>query len=148
MVEVQLYRTSNADLYEEFGINPLENIMVSWQLRWLGKITCMEETCLPCKFLTAWHIYHRPVGCPCMTIHHTYLHALKFTGVLEKLDKEGKISDWVPKIQEDPKEWDTFCRSITPNLIGRKIEINKTGLLKLVKGKLCGNGSAYPINII
>eukprot|EP00957_Ditylum_brightwellii_P161499 12296620-Ditylum_brightwellii.AAC.1 len=40
--------------------------------------------------------------------------------VLEESDKDGKISDWMPKIQEDPKDWDTFHQSITPNLVGRK----------------------------
>eukprot|EP00957_Ditylum_brightwellii_P086665 6594520-Ditylum_brightwellii.AAC.1 len=75
---------------------------------------------MPRKFLTAWHIHPRPVGCPQTTIRHTYSHALRFAGVLEELDKDRKISDWMPMIQEDPKQWDTFCRSITSNLIEKK----------------------------
>eukprot|EP00957_Ditylum_brightwellii_P019452 1467575-Ditylum_brightwellii.AAC.1 len=101
-MEVQLYHISNDDLYEEFGIDPLETIMISCQLHWIGKIACIDEKHLPRKFLTAWHIYPRPIG------------------VLEELDKDRKISDWMPKIQEDPKDWDIFCTSIMPNMIGRK----------------------------
>ena len=47
MMEVQLYHISNDSLYEDFGIDLLENIMVSRQLRWIGKIALMEETRLP-----------------------------------------------------------------------------------------------------
>eukprot|EP00957_Ditylum_brightwellii_P113715 8670234-Ditylum_brightwellii.AAC.1 len=75
-MEVQLYCISNDSLYEEFGIDPLENIMVSCQLQWIGRITLMEETRLPCKFLAACHIHPRPVGRPQTTIRHTYVHAL------------------------------------------------------------------------
>eukprot|EP00957_Ditylum_brightwellii_P008774 665158-Ditylum_brightwellii.AAC.1 len=80
----------------------------------------MDEKRLPRKFLTAWHIHPRPVGRPQMTIRHTYFHALRFAGVLEESDKAGEISDWMPRFQDNPKEWDTFHQSITPNLIGRK----------------------------
>eukprot|EP00957_Ditylum_brightwellii_P006836 517742-Ditylum_brightwellii.AAC.1 len=104
MMEVQLYRISNEDLYEKSGIDPLENIMVSRQLCWIGKIVCMDEKWLPWKFLTAWHTHPRPVDCPHTTIHHTYLHALWFAGTLETLDKDRKISDWMLKIQEEPKD--------------------------------------------
>ena len=121
MMEVQLYRITNEEIYEQFGIDPLENIMVSRQLHWIGKIACMEEKRLPRKFLAAWHIHPRPVGRPQTTIRHTYLHALRFAGVTEESDKAGKLSDWMPTIQEDPKKWNTFPRSITPNLIGKKI---------------------------
>eukprot|EP00957_Ditylum_brightwellii_P036579 2771624-Ditylum_brightwellii.AAC.1 len=95
--------------------------MVSQQLHWIGKIACMDEKQLPRKCLAAWHIHPRPVGRPQTTICHIYLHALWFAGVTEDSDKAGKLSDWMPKIQEDPKKWDAFRRSITPNLIGKKI---------------------------
>eukprot|EP00957_Ditylum_brightwellii_P173385 13201197-Ditylum_brightwellii.AAC.1 len=62
MMEVQLYRISDDSLYKDFGIDPLENIIVSRQLRWIGRIALMEETRLPCKFLAAWHIHPQPVG--------------------------------------------------------------------------------------
>eukprot|EP00957_Ditylum_brightwellii_P063602 4828050-Ditylum_brightwellii.AAC.1 len=62
MMEVQLYRISNDSLYEEFGIDPLENIMLSRQLRWIGRIAFMEETRLPRKFLAAWHIRTPPTS--------------------------------------------------------------------------------------
>eukprot|EP00957_Ditylum_brightwellii_P130330 9941951-Ditylum_brightwellii.AAC.1 len=114
MMEVQLYRISKNDLYEEFGIDPLENIMVSCQLHWIGKIACMDEKRLPRKFLTAWHIHPRPVGCPQRTIRHTYLHTLRLAVVLEDLDKARKTSDWMPRIQDNPKEWDTFAEVLRP----------------------------------
>ena len=120
MMEVQLYRISNDSLYEEFGIDPLENIMVSRQLRWVGKIALMEETRLPRKFLAAWHVHPRPVGRPQTTIRHTYVHALRFAEVIPPTDKTGKLSDWLPKITEEPKEWEKLRRCLTPNLIGRK----------------------------
>ena len=44
MMEVQLYRISNEEIYKEFGIDPLENILVSRQLKWIGKIALMPET--------------------------------------------------------------------------------------------------------
>eukprot|EP00957_Ditylum_brightwellii_P025613 1935540-Ditylum_brightwellii.AAC.1 len=51
---------------------------------------CMDKNCLPCKFLTVWYIYPRPIGRPQTTIRHTYLHALQFAGVLEESDKDRK----------------------------------------------------------
>eukprot|EP00957_Ditylum_brightwellii_P049316 3742054-Ditylum_brightwellii.AAC.1 len=64
----------------------------------------MDEKWLPWKFLTAWHTHPRPIGCPHTTICHTYLHTLRFAGALEELDKDRKISDLMPKIQDDLKE--------------------------------------------
>eukprot|EP00957_Ditylum_brightwellii_P077332 5876697-Ditylum_brightwellii.AAC.1 len=56
MVEVQMYCMSNKFLYEEFCIDPMENIIASRQLRWLGKAARMEETRLPQKFIGTWHV--------------------------------------------------------------------------------------------
>ena len=43
MMEVQLYRISYNDLYDEFGIDWFENIMVSHPLHWIRKIVCMDK---------------------------------------------------------------------------------------------------------
>eukprot|EP00957_Ditylum_brightwellii_P100505 7661971-Ditylum_brightwellii.AAC.1 len=68
----------------------------------------MNESRLPRKFLAAWHIHPRPVGRPQTTIWHTYMHALRFAEVLPPEDKTGKLADWMPKIVEDPKEWENL----------------------------------------
>ena len=120
MMEVQLYRISNEEIYKEFGIDPLENILVSRQLKWIGKIALMPENRLPRKFLAAWHFHPRPTGRPQTTIRHSYIHALRFAGVLPEEEKNGKLADWLPQIADDPKEWERFRRSLTPNLTGRQ----------------------------
>eukprot|EP00957_Ditylum_brightwellii_P102129 7785538-Ditylum_brightwellii.AAC.1 len=98
-----MYRLSSEFLYEEFKIDPIDNIMASRQLRWLGKIAQMDETPLPRKFIGAWHTNPRPVGRPQQTIWHTYLHALRMVGVIPQEDKEGKFATWFPQAIEDPK---------------------------------------------
>eukprot|EP00957_Ditylum_brightwellii_P038858 2937287-Ditylum_brightwellii.AAC.1 len=87
-MEVQMYGLSNEFLYEEFKIDPIDNIMASQQLCWLGKIAQMEETRLPCKFIGAWHVNPHPVGRPQQTISHKYLHALHMMGAILTEDKE------------------------------------------------------------
>eukprot|EP00957_Ditylum_brightwellii_P035180 2667553-Ditylum_brightwellii.AAC.1 len=64
----------------------------------------MDETRLLCKFVTAWHVHPRPVGCPHTTICHTYLHMLWFAGILVETDTVRKFSDWTLKIMEYPKK--------------------------------------------
>eukprot|EP00957_Ditylum_brightwellii_P004556 346545-Ditylum_brightwellii.AAC.1 len=69
----------------------------------------MEETCLPHKFIGAWHTNPCPVGQPQQTIQHTYLHALhalRMMGVISTEDKEGKFATWFPQATKDPKEWE------------------------------------------
>ena len=112
-----MYRMTNEFLYEEFRIDPLENILASRQLRWLGKIARMEETRLPRKFIGAWHVNPRPIGRPQQTIRHTYLRALRLMGAISEDDKEGKFSDWFPQATKDPKDWEKCPRLLTPNLI-------------------------------
>eukprot|EP00957_Ditylum_brightwellii_P000098 7369-Ditylum_brightwellii.AAC.1 len=82
----------------------------------------MEEAQLPCKFIATWHIHPSPVGCLQTTIHHTYVHALQFAEVIPPMDKSGKLSDWLPKITEEPKEWENLRCGLTPNLTGQNIE--------------------------
>eukprot|EP00957_Ditylum_brightwellii_P026331 1991787-Ditylum_brightwellii.AAC.1 len=105
-MEVQLYRISNEEIYKEFRIDPLENILVSRQLKWIGKIALMPENRLPRR--------------PQTTIRHSYLHALRFTGALPEGEKNGKLADWIPRIIDDPNEWERFRKSLTPNLTGRQ----------------------------
>eukprot|EP00957_Ditylum_brightwellii_P040658 3077146-Ditylum_brightwellii.AAC.1 len=120
MMEVQMYRMSNEFLYEELCIDPMENILASRQLHWLGKVALMTETRLPQKFIGAWHINPRPTGCPQQTIQHMYLHALCLMGAILADNKEGNFSDWFPQATKDPKEWGKCQRLLTPNLIGCK----------------------------
>eukprot|EP00957_Ditylum_brightwellii_P199038 15172128-Ditylum_brightwellii.AAC.1 len=91
-MEVQMYRLSNEFLYEEYKIDPIDNIIASRQLRWLGKIAQMDKTRLPRKFIGAWHTNPRPVGRQQQTIRHTYLHALSMVGAIPTEDKEGKFA--------------------------------------------------------
>eukprot|EP00957_Ditylum_brightwellii_P057255 4338608-Ditylum_brightwellii.AAC.1 len=79
----------------------------------------MPENRLPCKFLAAWHFHPQPTGRPQTTIYHSYLHPLCFVEVLPE-GENGKLVDWMPRIVEDPKEWERFQRSLTPNLIDRQ----------------------------
>eukprot|EP00957_Ditylum_brightwellii_P071695 5450562-Ditylum_brightwellii.AAC.1 len=64
----------------------------------------MEESCLPRKFLNAWHPNPQLVGRPLTTIRHTYLHALQYIGEIPEDDNKGKLNDWLPAIQQDPKD--------------------------------------------
>eukprot|EP00957_Ditylum_brightwellii_P005609 429279-Ditylum_brightwellii.AAC.1 len=52
MVEFQTQRITNEQVYSCFTIDSIKSIVVSRQLRWIGKIAMMEESCLPRKFLT------------------------------------------------------------------------------------------------
>eukprot|EP00957_Ditylum_brightwellii_P048131 3653270-Ditylum_brightwellii.AAC.1 len=93
MMEIQIYCMSNKFLYKEFCIDPMENILGSTQLGWLGKVARMEETRLPQKFIGAWHINPCPTSRPQQTIRHTYLHALHLVGAIPADNKEGNFSD-------------------------------------------------------
>ena len=86
MMEVQLYRISNEEIYKEFGIDPLENILVSRQLKWIGKIALMPENRLPRKFLAAWHFHPRPT--------------LRFAGVLPEGEKMGNLLIGYPELSK------------------------------------------------
>eukprot|EP00957_Ditylum_brightwellii_P018638 1400378-Ditylum_brightwellii.AAC.1 len=66
----------------------------------------MEESCLPRKFLNAWHPNPCPVGRPLTTIRHTYLHALRYIGEISDGDEQCRLNDWLPTIQQDPNEWE------------------------------------------
>eukprot|EP00957_Ditylum_brightwellii_P005273 402509-Ditylum_brightwellii.AAC.1 len=78
----------------------------------------MKESCLPRKFINAWHTNPHPVGCPLTTIRHTYLHALKLIKEIPLEDKDRGLTDWMPTIQSDPQEWDNCCLALTPNIVG------------------------------
>eukprot|EP00957_Ditylum_brightwellii_P171116 13026196-Ditylum_brightwellii.AAC.1 len=97
----------------EFKIDPIDNIMASRQLRWLGKIARMKETCLPRKFIGAWHANPWPFGRPQQTIGHMYLHALRMMVAIPTEDKEGKFATWFPKAIEDSKDWDRRRKLLT-----------------------------------
>eukprot|EP00957_Ditylum_brightwellii_P047984 3644105-Ditylum_brightwellii.AAC.1 len=77
----------------------------------------MEESCLPQKFINAWHPQARPVGCPLTTIRHTYLHDLKFAKVILEDDDHGKLIDWMPGILEDPISWEKRGWNLPPTLL-------------------------------
>eukprot|EP00957_Ditylum_brightwellii_P186989 14240851-Ditylum_brightwellii.AAC.1 len=70
MMEVQAYRISKEAIYAEFYIDPVEHILASRQLRWIGKVAHMRESRLPRKFLAAWYRNPRPVGRTQTTIRH------------------------------------------------------------------------------
>eukprot|EP00957_Ditylum_brightwellii_P153914 11715196-Ditylum_brightwellii.AAC.1 len=38
--------------------------------------------------------------------------ALRFAEVLPEGEKNGKLVDWLPRIVEDPKEWERFRASL------------------------------------
>eukprot|EP00957_Ditylum_brightwellii_P109757 8371561-Ditylum_brightwellii.AAC.1 len=98
--------------------------MASRQLHWLGKITLMEETHLPRKFIDAWHINPSPIGRPQQTIRHMYLSALRLMSAISADDKQGSVATCFPQVTDDPKEWETRRKLLTPNLIGRKEKNN------------------------
>eukprot|EP00957_Ditylum_brightwellii_P013476 1017068-Ditylum_brightwellii.AAC.1 len=66
--------------------------MASRQLRWLGMIALMEETHLPRKFISTWHVNPCPIGRPQQTIRRTYLSALHLMGVIPADDKQGNFA--------------------------------------------------------
>eukprot|EP00957_Ditylum_brightwellii_P086764 6602355-Ditylum_brightwellii.AAC.1 len=80
-------------MYKEFCTDPIEQIMTSGQLHWIGKITLMGKSCLPRKFLAVWHSNPCPVGRRQMTIRHSYIHALHMIGTSKEDDKARKLSD-------------------------------------------------------
>eukprot|EP00957_Ditylum_brightwellii_P150857 11487037-Ditylum_brightwellii.AAC.1 len=96
MMEVQAYWISNEAIYAEFCIDPVKRILASRQLQWLGKIAIMDKSCLPRKFLAAWHRNPHPVGRRQTTRRHSYIHALRMIGVISEDDKARKLSDWFP----------------------------------------------------
>ena len=111
---------SNESLYEDFRIDPVDNIMVSRQLRWIGKIALMEENRLPRKFISTWHINPRSHGRPQTTIRHTYMHALRMIEAISPDDKQGQLETWLKPILYDPRAWEARRKTLTPNLIGWK----------------------------
>jgi len=86
MIEVRDQQITNQQIYTKFNIDPIENIMVSRQLRWLGKIANMPDTRIPRKFLNAWHEASRPVGRLQQTLRHTYIHALQLAKFIPEDD--------------------------------------------------------------
>eukprot|EP00957_Ditylum_brightwellii_P036610 2773738-Ditylum_brightwellii.AAC.1 len=64
----------------------------------------MSESRLPQKFINAWHHNPHPIGCLLTTIRHTYLFALKMIGAIQEDDDNGRLSDWMLPIQQNPAE--------------------------------------------
>eukprot|EP00957_Ditylum_brightwellii_P059429 4511924-Ditylum_brightwellii.AAC.1 len=89
MVEVQTQRITNEQVYFRFTTDSIKSIVISRQLQWIGKISMMEESCLPRKFLNAWHPNPRPIGCPLTSIRHMYLHALRYIGEIPENNNQG-----------------------------------------------------------
>ena len=129
MVEVQTQHITNEQVYSHFTIDSIKSIFVSRQLRWIGKIAMMEESCLPRKFLNAWHPKPRPVGRPLTTIRHTYLHALWYIKEIPENDDKGKLNDWLPAIRQDPNAWETRRLRLTPNIVGYIPTVDSTAHL-------------------
>eukprot|EP00957_Ditylum_brightwellii_P036339 2751758-Ditylum_brightwellii.AAC.1 len=50
----------------------------------------MEESCLPRKFLNAWHPNLHPIDHPLTTIRYTYLHALLYIEAIPDGDDQGR----------------------------------------------------------
>ena len=107
-----MYTTSTLIILNKFGIEPIQEIVFSRQLHWLGKITRMSNKRMPRKMLTCWLNNRRRTGRPHTTIRHTYLDALKRIGILNKDDKFGKISDWFP-IAKDRITWESMRKTLT-----------------------------------
>eukprot|EP00957_Ditylum_brightwellii_P101749 7754207-Ditylum_brightwellii.AAC.1 len=111
--------------------------MASRQLCWLSKIALIEETCLPRKFIGAWHANSHPVGRPQQTICHMYLCELHMMRKIPMDDMEGIFAMWFPQATIDPKEWERHRKLLTPNLIDQKYStkdqtrINKTGGIEM-----------------
>ena len=124
MTEVQAQHISNSEVYKEFVIDPVEDIIVSRQARWIGKIAEMEESRMPRKMISAWVSNPRPVGRPLTTIRHTYLHVLRRMGVIDEDDKTGLLRDWIGYIKGDVEPtWAQRRQALTPNLIGRREDL-------------------------
>eukprot|EP00957_Ditylum_brightwellii_P203720 15335926-Ditylum_brightwellii.AAC.1 len=66
----------------------------------------MDKSCLPRKFLAAWHRNTRHIGRRQTTIRHLYIHALHMIGTISEDDKAGKLSDWFPQVLGDPEAWE------------------------------------------
>eukprot|EP00957_Ditylum_brightwellii_P041893 3173027-Ditylum_brightwellii.AAC.1 len=118
MADVQNQRITNSSLYTSFNIDPIENIVASRQLRWIGKIALMSESRLPRKFINAWHKKPRPVGQPLVTIWHTYLHSLRLIGEILADDDVSLLDDWMSTIWKDPTDWDQCRFDLTPLTVG------------------------------
>ena len=118
MADVQNQRITNSSLYTSFNIDPIENIVASRQLRWIGKISLMSESRLPRMFINAWHENPRPVGRPLTTIRHTYLHSLRLIGEISDDDDVGLLDDWMTTIRNDPTDWDRRRFGLTPLIVG------------------------------
>eukprot|EP00957_Ditylum_brightwellii_P190954 14539941-Ditylum_brightwellii.AAC.1 len=95
MKEVQFYQILNEEIYKEFGIDPLENILKP------GFFNPDQQADRKLPYVT--HMYMRCI------LWNSY-----------QKGENGKLVDWLPQIAEDPKEWKIFQRSLTPNLTGRQ----------------------------
>eukprot|EP00957_Ditylum_brightwellii_P142649 10868564-Ditylum_brightwellii.AAC.1 len=120
MMEVHACWVSNKTIYAEFCIDPIEEVLASRQLQWLGKIALMDKSHLPRKFLAPWHRNPHSLGSRQTTICHSYIHALHMIGAISEDDKAGKLSDWFPQILDDPKAWKILHKLLMPNKLGRK----------------------------
>ena len=118
MVEIQEQQIRNESLYERFQVDSIESIAASRQLCWIGKIALMKESCLPQKFINAWHSNPRLVRRPLTTTCHTYLHALKLTKEIPWEDEDGRLTDWIPTIQSNPQDWIKRHLALTTNIVG------------------------------
>lgn len=118
IVEVQEQQIQNESLYERCQVDSIESITASRHLHWIGKIALMKESCLPQKFINAWHSNPRLVRRPLTTTCHTYLHALKLTKEIPWEDEDGRLTDWIPTIQSDPQDWDKGHLALISNIVG------------------------------
>ena len=72
----------------------------------------MSNARMPRKMLTCWLNNKRRTGRPHTTIRHTYLEALKRIEILNKDNKNGKISDWF-SIAKDRTTWESTRKTLT-----------------------------------
>lgn len=96
----------------------LQNVMFSW-----ADLDVPSHLCKCHDDVPKHDFLQLPVGRPRQTIRHTYLHALKFMGVIPEEDQASLISDWLPAARDDPKDWEFQRKALTPCLIGQREDL-------------------------
>jgi hypothetical protein len=71
----------------------------------LGKFACMDPTCLPRKFLTAWVSHPWCSGRQHYTLRNSYVETLQH--ILPNIPDNGTIDSWLP-LEQNHEQWKTL----------------------------------------
>ena len=77
-----IHHISTAQLLQRLSIEPVDNYIYRYQLRWAGHVSRMPWNRIPRKMMSCWVNSTRPRGCPKMTYGRSLSKCLLKAGIL------------------------------------------------------------------